>query len=206
MTTIAETQAAEQTALDQLLNAVSEHEMTVLLDEGVYRHLRFKSPKNSFYWFDLITWPGHLVVGGDIQHYMFARVHDMFNFFSGKIGHINPGYWSEKLLAPRECSTYSVDEFRRQVTEHWEEYRDHHLIDADAIWRDLQEQILDDDWGELSDETMARLRLDRFESHGFRFYDTWEWDFKTVDHHFLLSCHAIVWGIAKYDAEKLKTP
>ena len=37
---------------------------------------------------------------------------------------------------------------------------------------------------------------------GFRFYDTWELDFKDFDHGYLWACHAIVAGIAQYDAAK----
>lgn len=194
----------EQRALQQLLGSVKGHQMTVLQDQDVYRHLRFKSPANGFYWFDLITWPGYLYVGGDIESWVFSRVPDMFTFFGDRVGQINPGYWSEKLRAPRPDAArrYSADVFQRVVMEHFEEYASERLADADAIRRDLQQEVLDDDWGELQDESYARLRLDRFKSHDFHFYDTWEWDFSEWDHHFLLSCHAIVWGIAKYRAEK----
>jgi hypothetical protein len=36
----------------------------------------------------------------------------------------------------------------------------------------------------------------------FTFEDTWEWSFKDYDWWFLWACHAIVWGIAKYDRAK----
>lgn len=35
---------------------------------------------------------------------------------------------------------------------------------------------------------------------GFRFYDTAEWDLSDYSWHYLWCCHAIVWGIAQYDA------
>ncbi len=42
------------------LKDVSCHQMTVLRDEGVFRHVRFSRPDSSSYRFDLITWPRHL--------------------------------------------------------------------------------------------------------------------------------------------------
>lgn len=49
-----ETEARERFDVD-----VAEHKMTVLRDEGLYRHLRFQKPGTSCYYFDLVTWPGH---------------------------------------------------------------------------------------------------------------------------------------------------
>ena len=37
---------------------VARHGMTVLRDDGLYRHLRFRRPDCSAYWFDLLTAPG----------------------------------------------------------------------------------------------------------------------------------------------------
>src|SRR5580692_6155935 len=85
----------------------ANHEMTVLHDDGLYRHLRFmqvitdeltgKQSRSSFYWFDLVTWPGNLVINGDMETFAFARSDDMFGFFRGD--RINPGYWAEKVRA-----------------------------------------------------------------------------------------------------------
>lgn len=61
------------------------HEMHVLHDDGLYRHIRFKRPGTLMYHFDLITWPGVLAVNGDMGSYMFSRVTDMFTFFTGSL-------------------------------------------------------------------------------------------------------------------------
>jgi hypothetical protein len=89
---------------------VTEHEMTVLQDDGgVYRHLRFRHPGTVIYSFNLITWPGHLAIAGDCGAFMFARTHDMFEFFEASTnGAINPHYWSEKLTAPRQHGVRKV--------------------------------------------------------------------------------------------------
>ena len=98
----------------KFVSDTDEHQMTILHDDGVYRHLRFKAPGTRFYWFDLVTWPGHLSITGDMGAFTFARVQDMFTFFYGH--DINPGYWGEKVIAG-EVKAYSEDVFREWVDE-----------------------------------------------------------------------------------------
>jgi len=94
---------------------IRAHEMTVLRDDGLYRHLRFASPNCGFYWFDLITWPGSLTVNGDCGTYTFSRVTDMFEFFRGH--RVNPQYWAEKVQGETRTKSYSEQQFRQQVFE-----------------------------------------------------------------------------------------
>lgn len=123
-------------------DAFSDHEMTVKHENGIYRHLRFVKPGTWMYGFDIVTWPGHLFVGGDIESFTFARVNDMIPFFAH--AEINPHYWSEKLVAPRGQESVKVYDERPE--------------DADP-----------------DDPT------------------PWQWDY-----HFLLTCFALVRGVAMY--------
>lgn len=92
----------------------TNHQMTVLHDDGLYRHLRFAAPGSSFYWFDIITWPGRLSVGGDVDTFAFARVDDMFAFFRGQ--RVNPQYWAEKIADGRDrAKTFDEAKFNRLV-------------------------------------------------------------------------------------------
>lgn len=189
----------------------ANHQMTVLHDDGLYRHLRFKSPHNSFYWFDLITWLGRLAFCGDGQAFVFARMEDMFAFFRmGSTYGINPVYWSEKLVTdPKAAESYSVEKFTAQVGEALAEAEKTHL-GVTAAWAEHVEDAYDTNY-----EVNARQALDDFEFKPddaptslkpFRFLDTWEWSLKDWDWSFLWCCHAIVWGIAQYDASKAETP
>ena len=180
----------------------ASHEMAVLHDEGLYRHLRFKAPDTGFYWFDLVTWPGRLAFTGDMDGYVFARETDMFGFFRSGHG-INPGYWSEKVDGGRDrTKRYSEDRFRQLVIEHFVDsvqYGDAPRGLGKAVRRELLEHP------EANFEEGARTALDCFEFKGFRFTDTtWEWDLRDYDWTFLWACHAIRWGIAQYD--KLLAP
>lgn len=177
--------------------ATAGHEMTVLHDDGLYRHIRFMNPKRgSLTRFDLVTWPGHLAISGDIKDaYTFTRLTDMFEFFRGH--EVNPDYWSEKLYGDRDRSmVYSQDSFERQVKEHVAQ-----AIRSGKAPRGIGREVTRDifEWGDITHEAGARAELEAFSYEGWRFEDTWEWDFGDWDWAFLWALHAIVWGIARYD-------
>ncbi|MFM0163851.1 hypothetical protein PQR39_25990 [Paraburkholderia sediminicola] len=144
---------------EQFLRDVSEHVLTVLRDDGADRHLRFRKPGTSCYGFDLITWPGHLLITGDCGSFLFQRLEDMFQFFrSGQardpdgLG-INPQNWSEKLLAT-DCrgarggaaKKFSEEKFKASIKrwfdEHFEEeiQNDASLDEADWNYEEDAEQ------------------------------------------------------------------
>lgn len=103
----------------------AEHQMTVLRDDGLYRHLRFQKPGESFYWYDIVTWPGVLVVTGDNCDFMFSRERDMLPWFESDTGRINPDYWAQKLRGDRGGSDiarrYSEDRLRSHVVQWFHE-------------------------------------------------------------------------------------
>lgn len=178
------------------------HALTVLHDDGLYKHLLCKSPDASWYWFEIITWPGRLTICGDFgDAFTFARTTDMISFFRGQ--QINPTYWSEKIDGDSSRTmTYSETLFRQTVWEHVRTYGQDHRGLAKAV----QEHFFDR-WSsfDTSCEGEARAALDDFEftaegrREPFRFVDTWEWNFRDFDWSFLWACQAIVWGIARYD-------
>jgi len=66
---------------ERFLKDIKKHELKIIRDDGVYRHIRLKNPDSYAYNFDLITWPGYLCVTGDMGDWIFSRIEDMFNFF-----------------------------------------------------------------------------------------------------------------------------
>lgn len=173
------------------------HEMTVLHDDGLYRHLRFKSPDRGAYWFDLITWPGCLTVRGDLgASYTFANRGDMLGFFRGNSheGSINPGYWAQKLDADTgSVKTYSEERFKQIVTDLLAEFAEEDPMLAQTA----KAEILANE--DTFHEDGARSVLSEWEQRGV-FSGTWEWDLRDFDWSFLWACYAIVWAIAQYDA------
>lgn len=182
---------------------VAEHQMTVKHDDGLYRHLRFNKPGSWTYGFDLITWPGHLAIAGDMGDYVFARIEDMFDFFTGSI---NPQYWSEKLTNKDErkgTEVYDQDLFKPRVMEWYEDHREDLDVPgrAEALLDALREQVFERAWGGPHSREEAVRLLMEFEYDGTTIYEPYDWSFERWDWQFLWCCHAIVWGIARYREE-----
>ena len=129
----------------RFLDDVKGHKLTILRDNGVDRHIRFKRPNGSCYWFDIITYPGRLIIDGDCGTYVFARIEDMFEFFRMRDNDynknpnglsINPSYWGEKLRSVSNrgygkgaIKNFSSDKFDRKV----KEYFDTHFEDINWV-------------------------------------------------------------------------
>jgi hypothetical protein len=181
----------------QAEEAFADHEMTVLHEDGLYRHLRFARPNSWMYGFDLVTWPGHLVIDGDIGGgFVFARIADMIDFFAAD-GDINPGYWSEKITsrgARDGTRVYQRSNLDERVAEALTSAADtaKDLFALQAAWREHVRYV------DLEFEHPAREALRDFEHNGRQVFDAWEWDLKDWDHHFLLACFAIKHGVAMY--------
>ena len=97
-----------------LLETVADHKLTILKDDELYRHLRIKKDGSRNRYYEIITFPGGLLIRGDMGTYEFERVSDMFNFFRSGVKNdgtisINPEYWGEK------CESYS--RFRKGIKE-----------------------------------------------------------------------------------------
>jgi hypothetical protein len=164
---------------------VVEHQMTVLLANGLHRHLRFRQPGTEIYGFDLVTWPGYLTICGDCGTYVFARMNDMFAFFEQSHGSINLHYWAEKLQAPRGRDgvlSFSEDRYR-ELVEDWLSKQD-----FNNAARDMAREAL---LGNVVNEVEAREGLETW-------VDAYDWDFRDYDAQFIRCCYAIVWGIEKY--------
>lgn len=102
------------------LKDVEKHEMRVLLQCGLYRHLLFAQPGNGNMWFEIITWPNKLTISGDMGTWVFSRVEDMFNFFRSAELRIKPNYWGEKLQngvfgGSSEAKEFDADAFNEEV-------------------------------------------------------------------------------------------
>lgn len=218
-------------AAELFANATRDHTMTVLHEDGLYRHIRFSAPQ-SFDWFDLVTWPGRLTITGGHGTHAFARVTDMFDFF--RHPRINPGYWAEKLVSDRACAeTYSEEKARKLVSEALKDYEQAYpnwhaaYVEAQAKWdaaspeerhpfgavrkpdepktpAEIRELVRDRDEydGEFAYENGVRGGILRELEHHGAMSDTWELDLKDFDFHFLWCLHAIRWGVEQHDKAK----
>lgn len=207
----------------RFLNDIAEHEMIVLRDDGVYRHISFKKPGTSCMHFDLITWPGYLCYTGDMGTYVFSRLLDMFEFFrtdreymlkeEGKTLKINLGYWSEKAEATDKndgLTEFDEDKFRRVINDYrvgWMrdlKERGTSKEDRRELWESVENEVM----GAASDgehraSAAAYEFSEKVDGYTFMFEDLFEQSFDTYTHRFRWCCYALAWGIQQYDNAKL---
>ena len=205
----------ENTGNADFLRDVATHELSIIRNDGLYRHLRFKRPGTSCMYFDLITWPGHLCYTGDMGTYVFSRVSDMLEFFRRDCADqlpINPGYWSEKVQAadggrhPGCVFEYDHDRYLAVVNEYLSDWLEG--LDDEAA-AELREAVQDDvlQLADSHDEHGNYNRAYEFSAEvggqTFEFTDLFERNFRRFTPRFLWCCRALVWGIEKYDAALL---
>ncbi len=200
---------AKQEAAERFAGDVAQHVMTVEMDNGVHRCLHFKRPGSSAYSFRVVTWPGHLYIGGDCDDFVFTRLTDMFDFFRSDSGRVNLGYWSEKLTALAKSAGYErycPDMFRDTVKRWLNDWLDGEGLsaeDAAALREQVDDEVLScADDGEHAAYNAAR----NFRYRGGEvFTDFWETNLREYTYGFVWACHAIVWAIAQYDAAKSRS-
>lgn len=210
----------------QFLKDVEKHELIVLLDDGVNRHIRLKAPGTMIQHFDLITWPGYLCYTGDMGTYVFRRLNDMFEFFrtdansdwlkrKGLTLGINPGYWGEKLESVDGAAGYKEfddDKFNRIIKDwvlSWARDNAYRTTKAERrdLWDDVISNVIESD-GDSGGHRKTAAAYDfrhrvNAEVKDFCFQDLWEHDLEDYTGRFMWCCYALAWGIQKYDAAKV---
>lgn len=181
---------AREDAESRFSTDIAKHQMTVIRDDGIYRHLRFAVPGTRCGSFDILTWPGYLAFVGDMGDYVFSRVEDMLTFF--RHDRINPGYWAEKVQAEDKDS--GVKEYSKEKARAWVNEQ---LDDGEAS-AEIREQADNIDFNNGE----ARL-YDSIDAVGWRgFDDHWEANFKDYTYRYIWCCLALVWAIKQYDARQ----
>lgn len=200
---------------------IAQHQMQVIRDDGVNRHLRFKRPGTMCMHFDLITWPGYLCYTGDMGTYVFRRLHDMFEFFrrdeTRGLYRIDLRYWAEKVEASDKADgikEFSEEKFTRLVKERvlsWVRENAYRTTrdQRRALWDAVVEEVIgaDGDSGGYRKQAAAHDFTHRIDGRrDFTFQDFWESDCTDYTNRFRWCCHALSWGISTYDAAKADAP
>lgn len=220
-------EAEKKKSEERFLKDVLCHEMHIIRDEGVNRHIRFKRRDEMAYYFDIVTWPGVLVISGDCGTWVFSRTEDMFGFFRTKKSDwnyskdglsINPGYWSEKLLAVDSNGSkrnsapmeYSQDIFeaaiRRRIDDWFAQYEEPSqkmLTFKEELIEDVENNVLCAETEESAHRAAADYHFNYTDDDGdsctFRFEDFWETNLRDWSYGFIWNIFAIAWAIQKYD-------
>lgn len=197
----------------RFINDISNHEMQILHEHEVYRHVMFKRPDTGCYHFSLITTPGTLLYTGDVGTFVFRRTRDMFQFFSkptsSDVRHPDFSYWHEKLEAADKHDGSCSDS--KEIL--FERLRDY-LKDGDLCGATMQQikSFIDELESHSEDKHFVELyrEADQFyigpnTRPEFHFSDLWDYNYKTFTDRFIWACYAIQWGVAKYFSHKQET-
>jgi hypothetical protein len=200
---------------EQFLKDAARHVMTVIRDDGVHRHIRFKRPDSGTYWFDLITWPGSLCIDGDCGTYVFRRLEDMFQFFrqdrEENTLYINPQYWGEKLQAVASQGGYKEfckDSFKANVKRWFDDWVESEEPSEDlkfALWAEIENDVLDRCEDGEHEAYSAAYNFSSDVSKDFDFTDFFEVSSQVCTFHFIWCCYAIAWGVKTYDEATAST-
>ena len=176
----------------QFQASTPDHELIVRHDDGLYRHLRMQRPGTSIWSWNVVTWPGYLTIAGDVGGgFTFVREDDMLAFFNTRhygdwFGDGSPtlqaDYWAEKLVHACRAAAMTYD--ARLVRRHINEYLTERGFRGAKFAELLQEAA-------IFTETEHEARSWLASTEPFRDADTWEWDYRSLDHHYLLACYAI---------------
>jgi hypothetical protein len=205
---------------EEFLKDVAQHQLTVYQDDGVYRHLRFRAPKTTNRYFELVTWPGYLAFTGDMGCYVFARIPDMLQFFrvdpkcsarqpSGL--YVNHSYWAEKVEARDRSGVieYDPDRFVSAVNEK----RVGWMRDSRARLTKAQRREL---WAAVEDEVLYAADEGHHEALSaalgfskefpgakpFTLEGLLDYRLEDYTYRFRWCCFALAWGVQQYDAMK----
>ena len=193
-----------QPTLEYFLDNVKNHEIKVHQNNGVYRHLTFANPNDCDKYFNITTFPNHLVITGDMGTLVFSRLYDMFNFFRSDDLRINPDYWSEKIQSTtHEAQIASYSKFDlEQAKKNAQEYLNTYLEDNDDLSEEDRTLLLEDFELEIlrsEDEYEIVEAISNFNFKDFEFDEFRMDDCSVYTYSYIWLCYAIVWGIKKFD-------
>lgn len=203
--------------LERFKRDIAQHEMHVIRDEGLHRHLRFKKPGTYAMHFDLITWPGYLCYTGDMGTYVFRRLDDMFQFFRKEPNRpefrIDLSYWAEKLEATDKgqgVQEFCPQKFERAVkTDVISWIRDNRDRTTRAERRELWDDVMDSVINADGDRDGLRKQIAAHDfSHrvnaklSFHFQDFWDHTVTRYTYRFVWCCCALQWAVGQYDGRK----
>lgn len=197
--------------LETFLDKVKDHQLTINLDQGLYKDLTIKKPNCIDAHYHITTRPGYLFFTGDMGSFVFSRIDDMFSFFRSEDYSINPTYWSEKVQAESVfgdgVKSYDPEKVRSDLQSELETFIDDLDLD-DEDYNDKVEEatnaIDEIDCSDVYELVEAIRSWDPDLAGGLDLCDFWENGTDTHTYYYIWCCFAVVHAINLYDAAKNK--
>lgn len=122
-----------QIAWEAICKQTADHTLTVIQDNTEdhpnYRHLRMSNGGSVMWYWDIVTWPGHLSITGDIADgFTFRRTADMLDFFRRETNPDQESY--DPTRRPMLNISYRAEKIARSQQPHIREINLVALIDT----------------------------------------------------------------------------
>ncbi|ELP5901891.1 hypothetical protein QTV49_003892 [Vibrio vulnificus] len=216
-----------QLTTETFIKSIEDIELEVLLDNGIYRHLKFKSPSSTIVDFEVCTYPDHLVFSGDHGCFTFKEKGDLFDFFRRDVVlsgtpsiPTHDDYWTSKVISEstivggiHETNTNVISATLEQFVESaisdgltfWESTDQGNYDDYDDFISSVKDE-LEDAISSVDVNSFDWLNLIEFESEivsGLKPFSEISYDCgKELTPQFQYCCKAIVWGIHAFEEKK----
>lgn len=211
--TITKPKSVEQRARESFAEGTTEHVMTIVKDDGLYRRLRFAKPGSFQFYFEVITWPGYIALTGDMRSLMMTRVEDMIGFVASPgSDEIDFRYWAQKVVASagnikQWCCSVMIEQLHEAWVDHClEEGVCQDSDDGRAAWAEIQDDIIDTSaaYGEHDERTYAEA-ISNF-TGAVSLLDAWEWDCRDLEFDIYWQMLALRYAANAYLAAKVSPP
>ena len=197
----------------RFLKDTKEHQLTIVKDDGIYRHIQISKPGTCVCHYNLTTWPYHLCISGDMGTWVFSRIEDMFDFFImndsdyNKPDEINPHYWAEKVQAISRFGgsgiyEFDTDDFKAQVRRRVKEYFEGHPQGCKECLQELEDDVfmyMDDYPKEVIYERLYNFSYSAPDGDEFTFSGEDMPDAQRFSLYYIWILYAIVKGITMYN-------
>ena len=134
MTELNPRDAAVKRVDEQTYETFSQHEIDAQLVNGVFRHYRCARPNTRNYAFNVTTFPGRLIVTGDIGTLIVERLNDMFDWAPGAIGSID--YFASKTPSEMQTEEFSID-----AVQWWLEHEIHETYEDETAQTEIKDGL-----------------------------------------------------------------
>lgn len=178
---------------EQFNQDTKDHVLTILKEDGVYRHIFVGKPGTSMESFNIVTTPGYLHYYGDMGDFTFSRIDDMLKFFWSKdYNGINPHYWAEKCYSGI-TKKWSIEKFRRNVQEWTSDWVPSENPNSYDSWEYHVYSMI-----HAEDEYEAVMAVRNFSHKRYNFWDFWETSSDEYTDRFIWCCYALAWTAGEY--------
>lgn len=180
----------ERMVAENAAKAFADHVVAVELEHGLHRHYRCGKPDSGVYAFHIVTFPGRLIVSGDIGDMAWTRCDDMLNWAMGAVH--STGYFAEKVWHSFKVKQFDGDMAREAIEQ---EYKDR----AEDVEGEEEKEALE----EVRDEILMAIE-DGAENRFYAAYADSDWyggEFPSVDNYtaeFLWCREAVAWFLKWY--------